>query len=154
MNTLIMLLILLVPGGASGVTGSVDTKVHNACTCSVNGVMHIHGERTNRAWGGIDANDKRQITQYVTVTLGLSSTGRIELTRALRQVEYAGFAQTGDLVLQFDQIDLFGDRLFWSYLVNTTNGKTIRLFPIAGNTNGPREGRWREPQAHESEEER
>jgi hypothetical protein len=68
------------------------------------------------AWIKIPKDTRKQIESHLVAGLGLSSTGSINLLGIFN------IAGTGDSknsrVLQFQQVDLFGSRLFWTALID------------------------------------
>ena len=128
---------------ASTIAGTESAGEQPTCQanhCLRDDVLHVHGKREIRVWNSLSVEQHEQIKHFLVIECGLSSTGRIELFRVFNQFEYSGFAATGDPVLQFDQLDLFGERLFWSYLVNVKNGRFLRLF---SHNDGTPKGEWR-----------
>ena len=85
-----------------------------------------HGLGT--VWEKLPENDKNQINRFLVLTLGLSSTGTIELIGVYNTISSSGFSEQNDLVLHFVQKDLFGDRLFWSCLLNMSNAKAKVIY--------------------------
>lgn len=84
--------------------------------------------RLSIVWEKLAENDKNQINRFFLHNLGLSSTGTIELVGTYNTMLSSGFSKHNDLVLHFIQKDLFGDRLFWSCLLNMANGKAKVIY--------------------------
>jgi hypothetical protein len=93
-------------------------------------------ENIAASWMTIADNRRDAIQQYL-LSLGLSSTGRIQLIGVYR-------AEASGSLLHFQQFDLHGSRLFWSVLVDpeSMSGKIVyhtqhdrisdRFMPIPG----------------------
>jgi hypothetical protein len=68
------------------------------------------------AWAKIPEDTRKQIESHLVSGLGLSSTGTINLLGSFNN------APTGNTknfrVFQFQQVDLFGSRLFWTALID------------------------------------
>jgi hypothetical protein len=63
------------------------------------------------SWNAIPETKKEAIQTYL-LSIGLSSTGRIQLIGTFRY-------KSKSVLLQFQQADLEGTRLFWSVLIDT-----------------------------------
>jgi hypothetical protein len=68
------------------------------------------GDRLQARWESISPERRERIQQYL-FGLGLSSTGAVHLVGVYEAPESAA-------LLQFQQLDLFGSRLFWTVLVD------------------------------------
>jgi len=84
-----------------------------------------------RAWEAIDPSVRSDIETYLLVRLGLSSTGTTSLIGVYSLSGHDALGPEGSKVLHFVQRDLFGERLFWSCLVNPQNRKVRILYQCA-----------------------
>jgi len=82
-------------------------------------------------WEKLAPSQRKRIEDFLRMKLGLSSTGTIELIGSYKTIEEKDFSQHGDLIFHFIQKDLFGDRLFWSTLINSTNNKSLLIYHCA-----------------------
>ena len=82
-------------------------------------------------WEKLAPSQRKRIEGFLRMKLGLSSTGTIELIGSYKTIEEKDFSQHGDLIFHFIQKDLFGDRLFWSTLINSTNNKSLLIYHCA-----------------------
>lgn len=85
-------------------------------------------------WPGKSLDAKKRIRQYL-YSLGISSTGHVQLIGTYRLTEDSKFGEEGDLVFHFLQRDLFGARLFWSCLVNVDSELTSVLYDVQQDKN-------------------
>ena len=82
-------------------------------------------------WEKLAPSQRKRIEGFLRMKLGLSSTGTIELIGSYKTIEEKDFSQHGDLIFHFIQKDFFGDRLFWSTLINSTNNKSLLIYHCA-----------------------
>ena len=87
--------------------------------------------KSTTLWEKLAPSQRKRIEGFLLLKLGLSSTGTIELIGSYRTIEEKDFSQHGDLVFHFIQKDLFGGRLFWSTLINSTNNKSLLIYHCA-----------------------
>ena len=71
-------------------------------------------DRLTAEWNKVSPDRRSEIQSYL-LSLGLSSTGRIQLIGSFHQTIPSNDDRS---ILQFQQIDLQGTRLFWSVLVD------------------------------------
>ncbi len=69
-----------------------------------------------------------QVRAFLTMKLGLSSTGTIKVIGKYHLTDDCNLGKKSDEVLHVIQQDLFGDRLFWSCLVNLTQERIQVLY--------------------------
>ncbi len=77
---------------------------------------------------------KKRISSYL-YGLGMSSTGSLQLIGVYRLTNPSEFGEKGDKVFHLLQQDLFGDRLFWSCLVNVDSEMTRVLYDVNAKKN-------------------
>jgi len=65
---------------------------------------------------------------FLVTELGLSSTGAIQVIGSYRLTGDSELGKEQDEILHVIQKDLFGDRLFWSCLVNLTRERVQVLY--------------------------
>jgi hypothetical protein len=70
-----------------------------------------------------------QVRSFLMMKLGLSSTGTIKVIGKYHLTDDCKLGKKSDEVLHVIQQDLFGDRLFWSCLVNLTQERIINNLP-------------------------
>ena len=90
-------------------------------------------DRLEEAWNEI-SSDKRKVIQSYLLNLGLSSTGRIRLIGSFRQ---SGQSNQDRRILQFQQEDLQGTRLYWSVLVDPDALEARVIFSLPSDQLSP-----------------
>jgi hypothetical protein len=84
-------------------------------------------DRLAEAWNHLSPEKRTDIQSYL-LSLGLSSTGRIHLIGSFRQANPNGKDRN---ILQFQQTDLEGTRLFWSVLVDPDSLEAQVIFSLS-----------------------
>jgi hypothetical protein len=104
------------------VAGATDTPL------IVIGAPVLQGkDRLAEAWNHVSPEKRTDIQSYL-LSLGLSSTGRIHLIGSFRQ---ATPNRKDRNILQFQQTDLEGTRLFWSVLVDPDSLEARVIFSLS-----------------------
>lgn len=75
-----------------------------------------------------------KIQNYLCGKFGLSSTGEIKVIGNYKLTQNSDLGKKSDEVIHLIQQDLFGDRLFWSCLLNVTQGK-VQVLYLTSNPN-------------------
>jgi hypothetical protein len=98
--------------------------------------------RLLKQWQELPAEIRRRIESEIFVgnRLGLSSTGTVQLIGVYHQPEVKGDEAKPKRLFQLRQTDLFGERLFWSILVNPEEGTYRILFHA--NEAGDKDAAW------------
>jgi hypothetical protein len=89
---------------------------------------NVASAKIKRTWSQMPSDMKRRVLRYLRGDLGLSSTGKVELIGSYRLTEQSDFGKEGDQVFHFLQKDLFGERPFWSCLINVDSALTKVLY--------------------------
>jgi hypothetical protein len=101
-----------------------------------------NGEQLLKEWQLLPSRIRKKIESEIVVgnRLGLSSTGIVQLIGIYNQPEGEGDKAKTKRLFHLRQTDLFGERLFWSVLVNAEDETYRILFHI--NEVGDRDASW------------
>src|SRR5262245_59396513 len=100
------------------------------------------GDQLLKEWQSLPSRIRKKIESEIVVgnRLVLSSTGIVQLIGIYHQPEVAGGNGKTKRLFHLRQTDLFGERLFWSVLVNAEDETYRILFHI--NEVGDRDTSW------------
>ena len=101
-----------------------------------------NGDQLLKEWQLLPSRIRKKIESEIVVgkRLGLSSTGIVQLIGIYNQPEGEGDKEKTKRLFHLRQTDLFGERLFWSVLVNAEDETYRILFHI--KEVGDRDASW------------
>lgn len=98
------------------------------CSCSTHGTAQPENTSTPITVNKPEIEISKKIESFVVMKLGLSSTGSIKAIGKYRLTQDCKLGKKTDEIIHLIQQDLFGGRLFWSCLVNESEGKVQVLY--------------------------
>ena len=98
------------------------------CSCSTRGTAQPERTSNPLAVNEPEIEIPQKIEMFVAMKLGLSSTGTIKAIGKYYLTQDCELGKKADEIIHLVQQDLFGERLFWSCLVNEREGKVQVLY--------------------------
>lgn len=98
------------------------------CSCSTHRTSQAEKVGDPREMMRPESQIPQKIESFLMMTLGMSSTGSIQVIGTYRLTDDCKLGKKTDEVIHVIQQDLFSGRLFWSCLVNLTQEKVQVLY--------------------------